>query len=132
MNEERKFISRNQAAKSCGITGRCFNYLINQEPFNKYLMTEDSNNILVNSDVIPLISEYYETHMASFHYYNSIPEYIPASRVARMLNISYRELIVEIDSGKWSGMYVKTPKCVPPPKDLFDIKFNYFFYGQKF
>lgn len=132
MTDESKFISRYQAAKSCGISGKCFNYLINQEPFNKYLLTVDSNNILVNSDVIPLIVDYYETHMASFHYYNSNPEYIPASRVARMLNISYQELIVEINSGKWSGMYVKTPKCAPPPKDLLDIKFNYFFIRSKF
>ncbi|UNT53338.1 hypothetical protein [Lysinibacillus capsici] len=132
MNEESKFISRNQAAKSCGISGKCFNYLVNQEPFNKYLLNEDSNNILVNSDVMPLISDYYKTHIASFHYYNSISEYIPASRVAQMLNISYRELIVEVNSGKWSGMYVKTPKCAPPPKDLLDIKFNYFFLRSKF
>ena len=132
MNEESKFISRRQAAKSSGITASMFNYLINQEPFNKYLLTDDSNKILVNSDVIPLLRDYYETQSAQYHYYNSNPEFIPASKVAQMLNISYRELIVEIQNKKWSGIYVKTPKFSQPIKDLQDIKFNYFFLRSEF
>ena len=132
MNGESKFITRNQAAKSCGIPNSCFNYLIIQNPFEKYLMKKDSDNILVNTDVIPLISEYYKTHSASYHYYNSSQEYIPVSRAAQMLNKSYRELIEEIWSGKWSGIYVKVPKCAPPPNELLDIKFNYFFIRSEF
>ena len=127
MNKEEHYITRNQAAKSCGITNKCFNYLISQEPFQKYLIEYGDNNILVDIDVIPLIREYYETHNASYHYYNSNPDYIPAIRVAHMLNRSYRELIEDIWSGKWKGKYVEVPKCAPPPKELLDIKCNYFF-----
>lgn len=137
MSETHNYISRRQAAKSCGISGSQFNYIINKDPFKEYLKNEyinnDGNRILVNTNVIPLISEYYRNNTNLYHYYDSNPDYLSASNVSIMLNVSYRELVEEIRSGKWSDIYVEVPKCGPTSsKELGDIKSNYFFNRFKF
>lgn len=119
-------LTRNKAATLTSISGKCFNYLIQQEPFDSYLV-KDGTNWLVQPDVIPLIKDYYSKHNGTYHYYNSSPEYIAAYHVAGMFNLSFRELVEQIREGKWDGKYVEVPKCAPPPPDLLDIKMNYFF-----
>lgn len=125
--ENLTLLTRNQAAKLSGISGKCFNYLIQQTPFVQYLV-KDESNCFVQPEAIPLIQEYYSKHNEAYHYYNNSSKYIAAYHVASMLNLSFRELIEQIREGIWEGKYVKVPKCAPPPKDLLDIKMNYFFY----
>ncbi|MGE7602991.1 hypothetical protein ACQKL5_10835 [Peribacillus sp. NPDC097675] len=132
MIQQTTLLTRNQAARVSGISGKCFNYLIQKEAFNPYLIKDETNNLWVNPEVIPSIKEYYSTHNGAYHYYNSHADYIPAYHVAGMLNLSYRQLIEDMRAGKWDGIYVEVPKCAPPPADLLDINHNYFFIRSKF
>ncbi|MBY0098691.1 hypothetical protein [Mesobacillus maritimus] len=124
--ENLTLLTRNQAAKLSGISGKCFNYLVQQTPFVQYLV-KDESNYFVQPEAIPLIQEYYSEHNEAYHFYNNSPEYIAAYHVARMLNLSFRELVEQIRRGNWEGKYVEIPKCAPPPPDLLDIRMNYFF-----
>lgn len=130
--EQQTLLTRNQASRLSGISGKCFNYLIQQEPFLSYLVKEKKNQWVVNPEVIPLIQEYYNTHNAAYHYYNAHPDYLPVYHAAKMLNMTYRELVEEIQSGKWEGKYVAVPKCAPPPAELLVIKENYFLIRSEF
>jgi|GEM_PF-3246616 len=124
--QDLSLLSRNQAAKLCGIPSKCFNYLIQQEPFDTFLV-KDGANCFIQSEVIPLIKEYYTQNSEAYLYYKSKPEYTPAYHVACMLNISLRELVGQIGDGKWEGKYVGVPKCSSPSPANSDIKLNYFF-----
>lgn len=132
MVHQKTLLTRNQAAKSSGISGKCFNYLIQEDPFKQYLVKDDKNHWFVDTEIIPQIKKYYSIHNASYHYYNSNPDYISAHHAAQMLNLTYRQMIDEIWRGKWEGKYVEVPKCAPPPFELLDIKKNYFFIRLKF
>lgn len=125
---KQQVLTRRQAAFRSEIFPNQFNYLIQQEPFSSYLIKDGEHEWLVNSEVIPIIKDYYTTHNHSFHYYNAHPDYLIAYQVAPILNKTNMELLSEIQKGTWDDMIVKVPRLAPPKVSYIAAeKFHYFF-----
>lgn len=126
--KQQQVLTRRQAAFKSEIFPNQFNYLIQQEPFSSYLIKDGERDWLVNSEVVPIIKDYYTIHNHSFHYYNAHPDYLIANRVAPILNKTNMELLSEIQGGKWDDMIVKVPRLAPPKISyIVAEQFHYFF-----
>lgn len=131
MEENNQWLVPNQAARLCEINAGTFNYIIQFDEFKSYVI-ETEKKRLINPDVIPLIKDFYSTIKKQYDYYASSNEYIPAHFAAQMLNVTYPNLLNDIQSGKWEGKYVSVPKFIASKADGVDTGKNYFFIRSLF
>jgi integrase len=129
--EQVTWLTRKQTALQSGIFPANFNYLIQQETFSSFLKEDKEFTWLVNKEVIPIIKDYYTTHMNAFNYYEAHSDFLISYRVAPMLNKTNQQLLTEIHEGKWNEMIVKVPRLRSPEKPYLDEKYHYFFIKEK-
>lgn len=106
-----EFVSRHYVAAALGCSSDVITRMLDFAPFIDYVLEIPNDNsqkgsILIAKDIIPDMKKFYANSKQAYEQAMQDPKYIQLGYAKNRSGKSYKELVKEIEEGKWDGKFL--------------------------
>jgi integrase len=119
------YVNIAQAAKKLNMDRKNITYIIARDEFKDKVIIIKSKTLIPIS-LLKNVHDFYFVNSNLYKKYKESHDYVPSHLMVRYLDISFEELLNQVEFGVWDGKFIKLPKVTPPTREE-QNHYNYFF-----